>query len=114
MLTTHAHVAGIDSVLVERHRTILVLAQQDVPVVMKIADYRRRNVTIAQTLHDFTCSRCSLAGIDRDADKFGTSGRERFDLRNCACNVCGIGVCHGLNGHRMVAADPHRPYLYWD
>ena len=50
---SRAHVAGIDAVLVQRPRAIGIFRQQDVPVVMKIADDRRRASQIAQPRNNF-------------------------------------------------------------
>ena len=48
-----AHVAWIDAVLVQRLRALWILRQQNVAVVMKIADDRRDATGIEQALLDF-------------------------------------------------------------
>ena len=70
VLAAHSNIAGIDSIFVERCCTIWILAQQNVPVVMKIANNRRCNVPIPQTIYDFAYSSGSFARIDRNPDKF--------------------------------------------
>jgi hypothetical protein len=53
MLAAHSHVAGIDSVLVERHRADPDIRATGCAVVMKISDNRRGNVPISANASRF-------------------------------------------------------------
>ena len=100
-----AHVAGIDAVLVERPRAIGIFRQQDVPVVVKIADDRRRASQIAQPRHNFRDSRRRFRHVHRDAHQLRARVGQLLALRHGPGNVRRIRVGHRLDDHRRAAAD---------
>ena len=63
-----AHVAGIDAVFVEVAGAIGILRQQNVAVVVEVADDRDVAARIEEALLDFRDSRSRLGDVDRDAD----------------------------------------------
>ena len=99
-----AHVAGIDAVLIERARAIGILGQQDVPVVVKIADDRRVAARIAQPRDDFRHGRGRFRHVHRDAHQFRPGVGKFLALRHGPGDVRGIRVGHRLDDHRRAAA----------
>jgi hypothetical protein len=50
--------------------------------------------------------------VDRDPNYFGSRASQRFNLRHRTVDVRSIGIGHGLNDDRGLAADGHRAYFY--
>ena len=99
------YVAGIDAVLVQRPRAIGIFGQQDVPVVMEIADDRRGASQIAQPGHNFRDRRGRFRHVHRDAHKFRARVGQLFALRDGAGNVRCVRVGHRLDDDRRAAAN---------
>ena len=88
--------------------------QQDVAVVMEIADERRGDARIEHALLDRRHRRCRLRQIHRDAHELGAGLRELDALPRRRVDVGRVGVRHRLDGNRSAAADLNRPDLYAD
>src|SRR4029077_18224795 len=68
---TGADVAGIDAVLVEGHGAVRIFGEQDVTVVMKVANNRDLAASCEQALLDFGDRGGGLRNIHGDAHDFG-------------------------------------------
>ena len=99
-----ADVAGIDSVFIEIAGAIGIFRQQDVPVVMEIADHRNVAAGIEQPLLDFRNGRRRFRHVHGDANEFRARLREFQALLRGGSNIGGIGVGHRLDDHRRAAA----------
>ena len=109
-----ADVAGIDAVFIERAGAIGIFRQQDVAVVVEIADDRRVAAGIEQAFLDFRDGRGGFRHVHGDADQLG-AGLGEFDalLRGCGY-VGGVRVGHGLDDDGRAAADLDLADLYAD
>ena len=63
-----ADVAGIDAILVEGRCALGVLGQQQMPIVVKVADERHVESTIIEPLPNFRHRFCRFVIVDGDAD----------------------------------------------
>ena len=108
---SRAHVAGIDAVLVEGPRAIGIFGQQDVAVVVKIADDRRRASQIAQPRHNFRDRRRRFRHVHRDAHQLRAGVGQLLALRHGSGNVRRIRVGHRLDDYRRAAAHLDWPTL---
>ena len=100
-----AHVAGIDAVFVERARAIGIFREQDVAVVMKIADDRSVAARVEQALLDFRHRRGGFRHVHGDAHQF-RAGLGQFEaLLRGGGDVGRVRVGHGLHDDGRAAAD---------
>ena len=99
------NVAGIDAVLGERARSCGIFLEQDVAVVMKIADDRHAQAALFETFNDVRNGCCCVFVVDRDANQFRAGERERCNLFNGALNVGCVGVGHRLDDDGNFPAD---------
>ena len=107
-----AHVAGIDAVFIERAGAIGILRQQDVAVVVKIADDRSVAAGIEKTFLDFGECRGGFRHVYCDADKFRSGLRKLEALLRGGGYVRGVRIGHGLDDHWRAAADLNLADLY--
>ena len=98
-------IAGIDAVLGQRPRALGILLQQDVPVVVEVADDGHGNTEAVEAVHDVRHGRGSSVVVDGDAHQFGTGAGQSRTLPDGAVNVGGVGVGHGLHHNWCIAAD---------
>jgi hypothetical protein len=87
--------------------------QQEVAVVVKIADDRDIHAGIGDARCDFRDGGCRFIRIHRDTHQLRTGVRQRDDLSCRAGGVRRIGVGHRLHDDRMSRTnrditDPHR------
>ena len=109
-----ADVAGIDAVLVERAGAFGIFRQQDVAVVVKIADERNVAAGVEQALLDFGDGRGGFGHVDGDADEFGAGLGEFEALLRGGGHVGRVRVGHGLDDDGRAAADLDFADLYAD
>jgi hypothetical protein len=107
VMAARTDVAGVDSVLGKRGRTLLEFSQKYVPVVMEIADYWSVEPGIADTRNYFGDARGCLSGVDSNPDDFGTRAGELDDLLGGGAGIGGIGIGHRLDDHRIAATNQH-------
>ncbi len=100
-----AHVSGIDAVLIERAGAIGIFGQQNVAVVVKIADDGRVAARVQQPLLDFGHGGRRFRHVHGDADEFRSGLGEFEALLRGGGDVGGVGVGHRLDDHRRAAAD---------
>ena len=109
-----ADVAGIDAVFIERSRAIGIFREQDVAVVMEVADDGDVAAGVKQALLDFGDGRGGFGHVHRDADKFG-AGLGKFEaLLRGGGDVGRVGVGHGLHDDWRAAAYLDVADLYAD
>jgi hypothetical protein len=63
-------------------------------------------------LADMRHGRGGFVIVDRDPHQFGAGSRQGFDLCHRTVDVGGIGIGHGLDDDRGLAADGHCAYFY--
>ena len=108
-LVLEADVPRIDAVLVECLGAGRMIGQQLVADVVEVADQRRGDAALAQTVADVRNRRRRLVAIHRDADHFGARARQRCDLGDGALDISGVGIGHRLHDDRRAAADGDIP-----
>src|SRR5205823_1067011 len=72
MLATHADVARIDAVFIESGGAIRIVAKKNVSVVMEVADEGNVDVTIVQSMDNFSYCASRFARVDRYSNQFGS------------------------------------------
>ncbi len=104
-LLAEADIAGIDAVFVERGGAVRMLGQQDMAVIVEVADDRDIEPHLQQLLLDMRDCRGRFGAVDRDAHQFRTGAGERRGLAHRALDIGGVGIGHGLHHDRGAAAD---------
>ena len=85
-----------------------IARQQQVTVVVEVADERRVDAGVAHALADLGHGRGRLRDVHRDAHHLGARFRERDALRGGARGIGRVGAGHRLHDDRRAAADLHR------
>ena len=101
---SRAHISGIDAVLIEGARAIGILGQQDVAVVVKIANDGRVAAQIAQPGYDFRDGRGRFRHVHGNAHQLRPGVGEFLALRHGPGDVGGVRVGHRLHDDRRAAA----------
>jgi hypothetical protein len=100
-----ADVARVDPVLVEGRGAGRVPCEQEVAVVVEIADQRRRHPGVEHALPDLRDRRRSLGQIHGHPDHL-RAGLGELDALLCRRRrIRGVGHRHRLHDHRRTAAD---------
>ena len=99
-----ADVAGIDAVLVERARRAWVSREQQVAVVVEVADQRRRAAGIEHALLDLGHRRRRFWHVDGDPHHLRPRLPQLDALLRGAPGVGRVGHGHRLNHHGSAAA----------
>ena len=107
VLAADADVAGIDAVLGERARALGILLQQQMAVVVEVADDRDADALLVEFVDDGRDGGGGFFVVDGDADQFGAGPGEGGDLLDGRGDVGRVGVGHGLHHDRCIAADAH-------
>src|SRR5439155_16085467 len=71
-----ANIAGIDAVFIERLCAVRIFCEQDVPVVMEVADDWNITARCEKALLDFGDGGCGLRVVDGPANDFGSGFSE--------------------------------------
>ena len=111
VLAADTDVAGIDAVLRQRARAVGILRQQQMAVVVEVADDGHAQPSLS--------SRSTIRGdggrgfvvVDGDAHQLGAGRGERRDLPDGGGDVGGIGVRHGLHHNWCIAAHAHTAHV---
>jgi hypothetical protein len=101
------HVAGVDAVLRQRLRAFREVAQQQVAVVVEVADQRDIDFHPVELFADGRHGGGRFRRVDGDAHDLGAGARQFLDLDRGADHVGGIGVRHRLHDDGGVAAHPY-------
>ena len=105
VLLADVDVAGIDAVLGERAGAVGILPEQEVAVVVEVADDRHANAELVERFDNFGNGPGGIVGIDGDADQLGSCLRQRHYLIDGRHHVRRVGVGHRLHDDRVAAAD---------
>ena len=79
--------------------------EQQVPVVMKVADERRRAAGVEHPLLDLRHGRGGFRRVDGHADHLRTGLRQLDALPGGRSRIGRVGERHALNDHGRAAAD---------
>ncbi len=102
-----AHVAGVDTVLGERLRARRILGEQQVPVVVEVA-----NDGDVHLGHDRRDGGRRSVVIDGDAHQLGARLVQGPHLRRGRVGIRSVGVRHGLDDDRMGGAHLHAAHVH--
>ena len=100
-------ISRVDAVLVEGPRAVGVLRQEDVPVVVEVADERSVGPGVEHALLDLGNGGRRLGDVDRDPDHLRAGASELDALGGGGLDVHRVGVRHRLDDHGGPAADHH-------
>ena len=100
-----ADVARIDPVLVERRGAVREAGQQEMAVVVEVADERRRAARVEHALLDFGDRGCGLGQVDGDAHHLRPRLRQLDALCGRRLRIRRIRHRHRLDDDRRTAAD---------
>ena len=109
-----ADIARVDPVLVERGRALRVLREQEVPVVVEVADKWDIQPAIFQSLPDLGDGLCRFVVVDSDPHFLRTSLEQCGDLIRRAGGIRRIGVGHRLHHDGRGGADRDTAHLGGD
>ncbi len=107
-----ANIAWIDAVFVQSTGTFGVFREQDVTVVVKIADQRRFAPGLEHALLDFGHGRGGFRHVHGDADHFRTGAGEFEALANGGVHIRRVRIGHRLNDDGCASADSHAAHLH--
>ena len=106
VLLADVDVAGIDAVFGQGARAVGIFLQQQVAVVMEVADDGHADAELVERVDDFRDGLGGGFGVDGDAHQFGAGVRQRHHLIDGGGGVGGVGIGHGLDHDGVVAAHP--------
>ena len=107
VLASNADVARINSVLGQRPRALGILLQQEVSVVVEVANDGHADALLLELLDDRRDGRCRFFVVDRDPNQFGPGASQGGNLLDCRGNIGGVGIGHRLHHKRCIAAHSH-------
>ncbi len=107
VLLADGAVAGVDAVLGERFGAIRIFLEQQVAVVMEVADDGRLEAEFVETLNDMRHRFSGFVIVDGHADQFGAGAGQRRNLLDGTGDVSGVGVGHRLHHDRCSRAHAH-------
>ena len=105
--TAGADVAGIDAVLVERRGAVRVAREQEVAVVVEVADERCGAAGVEHPLLDLGDGGSRFRQVDRDAHEFGPGLGQLDALLRRGGRVGRVGHRHRLDHDGRAAANLH-------
>src|ERR1019366_3565548 len=97
----------IDAIFGQRLHACGILLQQDMAVVVEVADDRHRKAKAVEAVHNVGHGGSGGVVVNRDAHQFGTGTSQGCTLADGAVNIGGVGVGHGLHHDWCIAANPH-------
>jgi hypothetical protein len=101
------HIAGINAIFRERAGAVRVFAQEQVAVVMEVADNRDTNAEFVQCFGELRDGARGVIRVDGDTDDLRPGLCQRDDLIDRGLCVRRIGIGHRLDDNRVIAADLH-------
>ena len=107
MLLADVDIAGIDAVLGEKPGAVGKLGQQQMAVVVEVADDGNGNALRFESPEDIGQGGGGGVRVDRDTDEFRSRASERRNLTDGRGGVRRVRVGHGLNDDRMRSADQY-------
>jgi hypothetical protein len=110
-LVLETDVAGVDAVFRQALGTVRIAGEQEVAVVMKIADQRDPAARGIEQLADPTDLARRFLGVDRDAHQLRARRRQGLHLAHGSQGVGRVGVGHRLHHDGVAAPDGDRAHL---
>ena len=107
MFFANADISWVDAVFGEQSRRFGKFAQQNMPVVMKIANDRHGITSLCNTLDHFRHSSSGGVVVDGDPYQFAARIGKLNNLIGCAFGIACVGVGHALHDYWMIAANPN-------
>ena len=104
-LVFETHIAGIDSIFVERLGAGRMLGEELMADIVEIADERDMAAGFREAIADMRHGGRRFGAIDGYPDKFGPGAGQRHDLGHGPLDVGCIRIGHGLDGDRGAPAD---------
>jgi len=105
VFATYRAVAGVDAVLGKSFGGVRVFREQEVAVVVEVADDGRGPALGVNPFDDIGNGFGGLVVVDRDSDELGAGAGEGGDLLHGGLDIGGVGVGHRLNDDRSIRAD---------
>ena len=102
-----ADVAGVDPILGQRARALWILREQQVPVVMEVADDGDRDVLLRQAGHYGGNSPSGSVVVNRHPHQLTTGSCKVGHLCNRRVHVGGVSISHRLHDDGMPGSDRH-------
>ena len=88
--------------------------QQQMPVVVEIADERRQAACVEHALLDFGHGGGGLGRVHGDSNELGAGLSELDALSRGRCGVSRLGHRHALDGDRRASADLNATDFDWN
>ena len=104
-LAADVDVAGVDAILGQRAGAFGILLEQQVAVVVEIADDGHAHAELIERIDDSRHGGGGGFGIHGHADQLRTGARQRHHLIDGRGRIRRIGIGHRLHHDRMLAAD---------
>ena len=105
MLLADIDVPGIDAIFRQRPRHVGIFLQQQVAVVVKVADDGHADAEFIERIDDFGHRARGVFGVDGDAHQFRAGLGQRHHLIDRRRDIGGVGIGHGLHHDGMVPAN---------
>ena len=102
-----ADVARVDAVLVERLRGVRIAGEEEMPVVVEVADERRGASGVEHPLLDLGDGGSRFRQVDRDAHEFGPGLGQFNTLLRRGGRVGRVGHRHRLDNDGRAATNLH-------
>ncbi len=102
-----AGVAGIDAVLGQIARALGILRQQNVPVVVEVADDGHADALLVELLDNMRNGRGRLVVVHGHAHQFRPGTSQLRHLLHGRRDVCRIGIGHGLHHNWCIRPHAH-------
>ena len=109
-----AHVPGIDPVLGQGRGGLRVLREQQVPVVVEVADDRDVHAQAADLADDLGHRGGGRLRVHRDPDELGAGMGQPGDLDRGRVRIGRVRVRHRLDDDRVGAPDEHATHVHAD
>ena len=107
VLASYADVAGIDAVLGQAFGAAGILGEQEMSVVVEVADDGDADALLVETLDDVGDGFGGVVIVDGDSHHFAARFRQGGYLLDRAGDVGGVGIGHRLHHNWCSAADSH-------
>ena len=104
IFTSHADIAGVDAVLGKGSGTSGVFLEQDVSVIVEVADDRNGEAAAVELFHDVWDGGRGVFIVHRDTNQFRSGTGERRYLLDRGGHVGGVSVRHGLHHNWCIGA----------
>ena len=112
LLREESDIAGIDPVFGERFSASRILAQEEMAIVVKVADDRDVCTDLGNPVPDVRNCCCRFGAINSNPHQLRARIRELGHLARRRLDLSGIGIGHRLDYDRCAATDGDLADLY--